>query len=157
MLKLLKKLFKVIIPIFLAVLCGSICGKLVFSSYDKKITSDLSSKKIYLVQAGAYSDYDNMVSNTLLSNYVYYQDDGLYKSIIGITLNKNNIEKITNTYNGEVTITEYYSNDKVLNNKIKEYDQKLEKTTDTNQVKELVLETLGLYKDNDSTIIKVVS
>lgn len=158
MLKIFKKLFKVIVPIFLAVLCGSICGKLVFNSYDQKIIEDLNSKKIYLIQAGAYSDYDNMVNSTLLSNYVYYHDeDGLYKSIIGITLNKNNIEKITNTYNGKVIITEYYSNDNKLNNKINEYDQKIEKTIDNEEVKKLVLETLELYKDNDSTIIKVVS
>ena len=158
MLKIFKKLFKVIVPIFLAVLCGSICGKLVFVSYDQKIITDLSGKKIYLIQAGAYSNYDNMINNTLLSNYVYYHDeDGLYKSIIGITLNKNNIDKITNTYNGNVIITEYYSNDTNLNNKINEYDQKIEKTTNNDEIKKIVLETLELYKDNDSTIIKVVS
>lgn len=157
MLKIFKKLFKVIVPIFLAVLCGSICGKLVFVSYDQKIITDLSGKKIYLIQAGAYSNYDNMINNTLLSNYVYYQDEGLFKSIIGITLNKNNIEKITNTYNGEVIITEYYSNDQNLNNQINKYDKKIEQTTNTDEVKEIVLETLELYKDNDSTIIKVVS
>lgn len=158
MIKILKKLFKVTVPIFLAVLCGSICGKLVFNSYDKKIIEDLNGKKIYLIQAGAYSNYDNMVNNTLLSNYVYYHDeDGLYKSIIGITLNKNNIDKITNTYNGNVIITEYYSNDTNLNNKINEYDQKIEKTTNNDEIKKIVLETLELYKDNDSTIIKVVS
>lgn len=153
----IKKLFKVVIPIFLAVLCGSICGKLVFSSYDKKIIEDLSSKKIYLIQAGAYSNYDNMVNNTLLSNYVYLKDDGLYKSIVGLTLNKNNIEKITNTYNGEVIITEYYSKDKSLNKKINEYDKKIETTTNDTELKKIVLEMLELYKDNDSTIIKVVS
>lgn len=157
MTKLIKKLIKVVVPIFLAVLCGSICGKLVFTSYDQKIISDLSGKKIYLIQAGTYPNYDNMISNTLLSNYVYYQDEGMYKSIIGITLNKNNIEKITSTYNGEVVIDEYYSNDQNLNSKINEYDKKIEQTTNKNEVKEIVLETLSLYKDNDSTIIKVVS
>lgn len=157
MTKLIKKLIKVVVPIFLAVLCGSICGKLVFTSYDRKIISDLSGKKIYLIQAGTYPNYDNMISNTLLSNYVYYQDEGMYKSIIGITLNKNNIEKITSTYNGEVVIDEYYSNDQKLNSKINEYDKKIEQTTNNNEVKEIVLETLSLYKDNDSTIIKVVS
>ena len=153
----LRKLFKVVIPIFLSVLCGSICGRLVFSSYDKKIIENLNSKKIYLVQAGAYSNYDNMIKNTMLSNYIYYQDDGLYKSIIGLTLDEDNIEKITNTYGGDVIITEYYSNDNNLNKKINEYDSKIKETTDNNEIKELVLGMLELYKDRESTVVKVVS
>lgn len=149
----IKKLFKVVIPIFLSVLCGSICGKLVFSSYDKEITPHLIKKKIYLIQAGSYSDYDNMIKNTLLSNYVYYQDDGMYKSIIGITLDKNNIDKITSAYNGEVIVNEYYSTDQNLNKKINNLDQLLKETNDNNEIKKIVLETLELYKNNDYHIL----
>lgn len=153
----IKKLFKVVVPIFLSVLCGSICGKLVFSGYEEKIIDDLSGKKIYLIQAGAYSNYDNMVNNTLLSNYVYYQDDGLYKSIIGITLDKGNIDKIVNTYNGEVLVTEYYSKDNLLNKKINEYDNKIKDISDSSEIKKIVFEMLELYRDNDSTVSKIVS
>lgn len=149
----IKKLFKVVIPIFLSVLCGSICGKLVFFSYDKEISSKLDNKKIFLIQAGAYSNYDNMVSNTLLSNYVYYQDDGIYKSIIGVTLDKDNINKITNIYNGETIVTEYYSTNQNLNKKISNFDKLLKETTDNNEVKKIVLETLELYKNNDYHIL----
>lgn len=146
----IKKLFKVIIPIFLSILCGSICCKLVFSSYDKQIIKNLDNQKIYLIQAGAYSNYDNMVNNTLLSNYIYYQDDGMYKSIIGFTLNKDNIDKIKKTYSGEVIVTEYYSKDQTLNKKISDYDNKIIETNDDNEIKNIVFEMLELYKDNDS-------
>jgi len=82
----IKKLFKVVLPVFLSVLFGGICGMIVFSNYDREITDSLSGKKVYLVQAGAYSNYDNMVNNTMVNNYIYYQDeDGLFKSVIGIT------------------------------------------------------------------------
>lgn len=152
----IKKLFKVVIPIFLSVLCGSVCGRLVFSSYDKEIISKLDNKKIYLIQAGEYSDYDNMVSNTLLSNYIYYQDDGKYKSIIGVTLDYDNINKIKDVYGGEVIVVEYYSMDQALNNKISSYDKKIEEATDNNEIKKIVFEMLELYKDNDSSIVKMV-
>lgn len=154
--KLLKKVFG---PIFLSVICGSICGKLVYEIYDSNIESNINGEKIYLIQAGAYSTYDNMVDNTSVNNYIYYEDDdGLYKAIIGLTENYDNIEKITNTYGKDVIISEYYSKDENLNNKIKEYDKKISKSDNQDEVKNIVLEMLTLYKDNDnSTLVKITS
>ena len=156
----MKKLFKkVLVPIFISVLCGFICGKLVYNVYDDKIEEEITGNKIYLVQAGAYESYDNMVSNTSVNNYVYYEDDdGLYKSIVGITENKKNIDKIKNSYGKEVIISEYYSKDEELNNKIKKYDEELSKLTDNKEIQNKVLEILKLYKsDNNKTIVKISS
>ncbi len=156
----LKKFLKKILgPIFLSCLCGLICGSLVYQIYDRNIDNVVKGKKIYLVQAGAYSSYDTMVDNTLVSNYVYYEDkDGLYKSIIGITENYDNIEKIKNSYGKDVIVSEYYSKDEKLNNKIKEYDDKLINMEDKNEIQKTVLEMLTLYKDNNnSTLTKIES
>lgn len=154
--KLLKKVF---VPIFLSVICGSVCGKLVYEIYDSDVKKDINGEKIYLIQAGAYSSYDNMVDNTLVNNYVYYEDDdGLYKAIIGITENQNNVEKISNIYGKEVIVTEYYSKDNDLNKKIKEYDQKISNTDNKEDIQNTVLEMLTLYKDNDNkTLVKISS
>lgn len=153
-----KKLKKVLFPIFLSVLCGSICGRLVYDIYNKKLDDDINGKKIYLIQAGAYSTYDNMVNQTLLSNYVYYEDeDGLYKSIIGITEDYDNIEKIKNTYQSDVVISEYYSKDKTLNEQIEEYDEKIKTTIEETEIKKLVLKVLTLYKDKNTTLIQIKS
>ena len=148
---------KVLIPIFLSVICGSICGKLVYNIYDNNITNEIEGKKIYLLQAGAYSTYDNMVKNTLVNNYIYYEDyDGLFKAIIGITENYDNIEKIKNSYGKEIIISEYYSKNKELNNKIKEYDKKINISNNKEEIQKAVLEMLTLYKDNkDKTLIKI--
>lgn len=154
--KLLKKVF---VPIFLSVICGSVCGKLVYEIYDSDVKKDINGEKIYLIQAGAYSSYDNMVDNTLVNNYVYYEDDdGLYKAIIGITENQNNVEKISKIYGKEVIVTEYYSKDNDLNKKIKEYDQKISNTDNKEDIQNTVLEMLTLYKDNDNkTLVKINS
>lgn len=153
-----KKLKRMVIPIFLSILCGAICGRLVYGIYDKKLTQDIRGEKIYLIQAGAYSTYDSMVNNTSLNHYIYYEDtDGLYKSIIGLTENYDNIEKIKSTYTEDVIISEYYSKDEELNKKIKEYDQKIKSSASTEEVKTIVLEMLSLYKDKDSTLIGVLS
>ncbi len=154
----LKKIKKVVTPIFLSVLCGAICGKLIYQIYDKKLETDIIGEKVYLIQAGAYQSYDSMVHNTSISNYIYYKDqDGLFKSIIGLTENKENIEKIKSTYQAEVLVSEYYSKDKNLNNKIKEYDKKMISTTNQEELKKIVLEMLTLYKDNDTTLTQIIS
>lgn len=152
-----KILRKVFVPIFLSVICGSICGKLVYDIYDRDIKEELLGEKIYLLQAGAYSTYDNMVDNTLVNNYIYYEDnDGLYKAIIGITEDYNNIEKIKNTYGKEVIISKYYSKNKELNKKIKEYDKKIANTSNKEEIHAAALEMLTLYKDNDDkTLVKI--
>ena len=153
-----KKLKKVVIPCFLSIICGSICGKLIYGIYDKEIDEYISGEKIYLIQAGAYSDYDNMVKNTSLNNYIYYKDDdGLFKSIIGVTENKDNIEKIKNTYSNEVIVTEYYSTDTELNQKINELDKKLKQTDTKEEIQKVVLEVLNLYKDKKTTLTQITS
>lgn len=156
--KMKKIIGKVLIPIFLSVICGSICGKLVYGIYDKKLEADIQGKKIYLIQAGAYSTYDNMISNTSLNNYVYYEDnDGLFKSIIGLTEDEENIEKIKNTYKDEVIISEYYSNDIELNKRIMEYDEKIKNSESKEEIQKIVLEMLRLYKDNDTPLTQIKS
>ena len=143
-------------PLILAVICGAVSGRLVYSIYLNN--NDFSSLDdiIYLIQVGAYSSYDNMKANTLSNNYVYYEDDGLYKAIIGMTKNKNNIDKITATYSGDTLITEYYSDDKDLNEKIDSYDERINNTSTTDEVKSIILEMLRYYKeDDDLKLIKV--
>ena len=143
----------------MSVICGGICGKLVYEIYDADIKQEINGKKIYLVQAGAYSSYDNMVDNTLVNNNVYYEDnDGLYKAVVGLTENYDNIEKIKTAYGKNVIISEYYSKDEKLNKKITEYDEKLKNTTNNTEIKNTVLEMLTLYKDKDNqTLVKIKS
>jgi len=151
-----KILRRILTPIFLSVICGFICGKLVFQIYDNDLEKDLYGEKIYLIQSGAYSNYDNMVKNTSLTNYIYYEDDGLFKSVIGVTESKKNVEKITSVYGKEVIVNEYYSKDDSLNKKIQEYDKKLKNTTDSSKITEITSEILKLYKENKNiSLIKV--
>ena len=153
----IKKIKKVLVPIFLSVVCGSIFGRLVYSVYDSELENVINGKKVYLIQSGAYSSYDTMVSNTSLGNYVYYEDDGLFKSIIGITGNFDNIEKIKNTYEGEVIVSEYYSMDLELLKKIEGYDKKIDASNNLDNTKKIVVEMLSLYKNKDTTLKKIVS
>lgn len=154
----MRKIKKMLLSLLLAIFCGACCGKVVYGIYDKKLVDDVGGEKLYLVQSGAYSSYDNMVSKTNVGNYVYFEDsDGLYKSIVGITGDSGNIEKIKNAYGKEVLVVEYYSNDKELNNKIKEYDLQMKGISDATGVKGIVDEMLALYKGKNTTLVQLKS
>lgn len=154
----MRNIKKMLFSLLLAVFCGACCGRVVYSIYDKELVDDVGGNKLYLVQSGAYSSYDNMVSKTNVSNYVYFEDsDGLYKSIVGITGDSGNIEKIKNTYEGDVLVVEYYSNDRELNDRIREYDLQMKATGDGNEVKGLVDEMLALYKGKNRTLVQLKS
>lgn len=145
---------KIVIPVFVSILCGAACGKIVYNIYDENDTL-LENNTVYLLQAGAYSSYDNMRANTMGNNYVYYEDDGLYKAIIGITSSYDNIEKIKKAYNGDVIVNEYYLKNIELSNKISKLDNDLSKEEDDNNIKQIINSMLALYKDEKVNLTKV--
>ena len=146
------KLFfkKIIIPIFISVLMGAFCGNTVYGIYIDNNEIVFSSNVVYLLQTGAYSNYNNMRTNALSNDYVYYQDAGMYKTIIGITQDSNNIEKIKEAYGGEIVVSKYLISDTKLYNKIKEFDNELKLVEDKNKINELVISMLKEYEHINS-------
>lgn len=148
-----ERLKKIFMPIFLSVICGAVCGRLLFSIYEEKTVGILDSNLIYLLEDSSYEDYDSMKASSL-NNYIYYKDEGKYNAVIGITRNKDNIKKIEDIYSKELTIKKYLLSDEEIINKIKDYDKKIEKSDNPEEIKEVVLEMLELYKARDD--IKMV-
>ena len=151
----MKKIVKsFIIPIVISVLCGFVCGKLVYSVYGDEVENKLSSSKIYLVENGKYLTYDNMREENNGNNYVYYKDEDGYKTVVGITRNEDNIDKIKSLYSDNVKIEEYYIASDLLDDKQNEYDIQLSNTSDIYEVREVVDNILNLYREKDT--IKLV-
>ncbi len=149
--KLLKKIF---LPIFLSVLCGFLCGKLMFSIYEDKEKNILTSNVIYLLEDTSYNDYNTMKSSFVSNNYIYYEENGKYNTVIAMTKNRDNIDKIEKVYNKDFKIVEYLLSDDEINNKLDEYDKKIGNTSDNDEIKLLVEELNGIYKGRDD--IKMV-
>ena len=147
---------KAMIPIFLSIISGFACGKIVYDIYlgDSDLTYD--NNLVYLIQSGAYSSYDSMRANTTSYDYIYYEEDDLFKTVIGLTKKEENIEKIKSNYNGDIIITKYYITDNELNSKIIEYDNILSNEKNKDKIKEVIIKMLNLYKgENDIKLIKV--
>lgn len=143
-------------PIFLSVLCGLICGRVMFSIYEEKGSSVLDSNLLYLLEDESYDDYDTMKASTINSNYMYYEENGQYKAVIAMTKNKDNIEKIKNAYDKELEISKYLLSDEEINNKIEEYDIKLEDTTDKEEIRDITIDIINIYKElDDVKMVKI--
>ena len=151
----MKKIIKgFLMPLVVSMICGFVCGKLVYSEYVDDVENRLSSSKIYLIENGTYLTYDNMREENNGNNYVYYRDDDGYKTVVGITKNYDNVDKIQSLYSDKVKVEEYYiSNDMVID-KQDEYDIQLSSTDDLYEVREVVDNILNLYREDDT--IKLV-
>lgn len=151
----MKKIIKgIFMPLVVSIIFGFICGKLVYSVYDEDVENKLSSSKLYLIENGEYLTYDNMREENSGNNYVYYKDEEGYKTVVGITRNENNIDKIKSLYSDSVRVEEYYISTEFLNDKQDEYDVMLSNTDDVYEVKEVVDNILNLYREEDT--IKLV-
>lgn len=150
-----KKVLGIIIPVIISIIFGYVCGKFVYKSYRDNLYDNLKSKRLYLVQKGKYDSYDEMREDNNGNNYVYYQDEDGYKTVVGITMYYDNVDKIKKLYSDKLEVSEYYVSNDFFNNKQNEYDDELTNTNDIYEVKEVVDNILNLYRSDDS--IKLIS
>ena len=153
----MNKLKKIVVPIFLSVFCGFVCGRLMFSIYEDKGSNVLNSNVIYLLQDSSYSDYETMKASGVSANYIYYEEDGKYNMVVAMTKNKNNIEKIKEVYGKDLKVTEYLLSDDSINDMIDEYDIKLGSTTDDEEIKKIIIDMINIYKDREDVKMAKIS
>ena len=135
-------------------LFGFICARMVYNLYDEEVERKLSSSKIYLVRKGEYNSYDSMREDNSGSNYIYYVDDDKYKTVVGITKDEKNLDKIKSLYNDNLSVEEYYVSQELLNEKQLEYDELLNNTNNIYEVAEVVDNILSLYKSTSKCVKK---
>lgn len=150
-----KKVLGIIIPVIISIIFGYVCGKFVYKTYRDNLYDNLKSRRLYLVQKGKYDSYDEMREDNNGNNYVYYKDEEGYKTVVGITMYYDNVDKIKKLYSDKLEVSEYYVSNDFFNNKQNEYDDELTNTNDIYEVKEVVDNILNLYRSDDS--IKLIS
>ena len=150
------KIKKIVAPIFLSIICGSICGRVMFSIYEDKGSNILNSNLIYLLEDSSYDDYDTMKASTISTNYIYYEEDGKYKAVIAMTKDEKNIDKIKKAYDKELKISKYLLSDIDINNKLEEYDIKLKETTIKEEIRDITIDMINIYKGlEDIKMVKI--
>ena len=140
---------KVVIPIFISILCGFVCGRVMFGIYEDKGSDILDSKVVYLLLCDTYNDYESMKASSISNDYIYYEDEGNYNAIVALTKNRDNIDKIKKIYGKELTAVEYLLKDDEMNNRISEYDKEIESADSDDVIVEVVSKMISLYKDKE--------
>lgn len=125
-----------------------------FSIYEDKEKNIMYSNVIYLLEDTSYDDYTTMKTSFVSNNYIYYEEDGKYNTVMAMTKNRDNIDKISKAYDKEFNVVEYLLSDNEIIKKIDEYDKKIENTSSNDEIKLLVEELNGIYKERDD--IKMV-
>ena len=151
-----KKIMGIMIPFVLSVLCGYVCGKIVYRIYKDDINDKFNSSLVYLLEGGTYLTYDGMRMDNVDGDYVYYVDGNEYKTVYGITRDIDNVDKINNVYNGDLNVLKYYvSNDK-LNSKQEEYDSLLKDSVLEKDIKSVIGNILDMYREGDGVRLVLI-
>ena len=90
----------------------------------------------------------------LNNDYTYYKDKNTYYTVIGFSMNKDNLEKIKRIYK-DINIIKCYIDNKEFINKLKDYDQELSKEDNENKIKEILNNIITTYHNNEVEILKV--
>ncbi len=140
---------RVVIPIFISILCGFVCGRVMFGIYEDKGSDILDSKSVYLLLCDTYSDYESMKASSISNDYIYYEDEGNYNAIVALTKNSDNIDKIRKVYGKDLIVMEYLLKDDEMNEKISEYDKELENADNDDVIVGIISKMIGLYKGKE--------
>ena len=108
-------------------------------------------ESLYYIQRGVYQDMNTMSDNMKdFTNYIYNVEDNQYHSYIGITTSKDNASKIQNYYKEagyETEVEERITDNKDFINILKQYDELLAKTDDSESVKVICNQVLAKYEE----------
>ena len=145
----MKKFF---ITVFFAIMIGVLYGKVIFNQYDKELEEVFSeNENIYILQQGVYSSLDNVEKNTTKIDYfIIERDDKYYRVYIGITKDKDNINKIREIYTkdgNDIYVREVNNNNMAFLEVLGQYDLLLEKSIEKNQILQIQKQVLAKYEE----------
>ena len=153
------KIFKSIIVLLFITMFGIYIGSYLYKSYlYKSKNKNLNLIKIYLLEYGTYNSYESMEENGKdIENYFYYNDKEGYHILLGITINKNIISKIGESYENiaNINIREDYIDNMEFIENLKQYDNLIINSNKT-EILQIEKQVLGKYEDlilnNESNI-----
>ena len=143
------KIFKNFIILLFITLLGIYVGSYLYKSYLLKNENKINTYKIYLLEYGVYNSYEDMELNGKnIENYFYYNDIKGYHILLGITENKNIINKIGESYENisNINIREDYIDNMDFIESLKQYDN-LILTSNKTEVLQAEKQILSKYEE----------
>ena len=144
------KIFKNFIILLFITLFGIYIGTYLYKSYLYKTNNrNLNLLKIYLLEYGIYNSYETMEENGKnIEDYFYYSDKDGYHILLGITENKNIINRIGESYENiaNINIKEDYIDNMEFIENLKQYDNLIINSNKT-EILQIEKQVLGKYED----------
>lgn len=144
---------KYLLPVSISLILGISMAYFIIRQYETMPTLAVSSEAetLYYIQRGVYQDMDSMESGMQdFTNYIYNVENNEYHTYIGITTSKDNASKIQNYYKEagyETEVEERITDNKDFINILKQYDELLAKTDDSESVKVICNQVLAKYEE----------
>lgn len=144
---------KYLLTILFALIVGFFLGNFLLKQYNdyETITVSVENKELYFFQYGVYSSLENMEENTInLENYIYKIEDEKYYVYIGLTGDKNNIDKLNKYFKGlgyDIIVKSYYVYDEEFINLLNNFDEVIKNTEDSTVLSSIICQTLQKYED----------
>jgi len=137
------------------IIVGLFMGVYMFSQYDKEnienvsLTSNYIDQKIYVFQYGVYSNKNNMINNLKNINYTYQLIDNKYYVYVGMTKNKENIEKLKKYFKSlsyNIYLKEIEVDGKFVET-LEQYDLLLDEAVTNESISTILSTTLAKFEE----------
>lgn len=145
---------KYILSIVLGMLVGVFMSKTFLEEYDnykgiKKVSN--TGTNAYFIKYGTYKDEKELEKNTSkLINYIYTKEEDKYIVYIGITFDKNNLDKLLNYYKSlkyNVEVEEYVITSKPFIEYLTNTDKLISNSKDSSVIGEVCNQVLSKYEE----------
>lgn len=130
-------------------------GYYLFHEYDatvkiKPVFQD-EEKEVYFLQLGVYSTLETVQKNTNnFTSYIYTNEDGKYHVYVALTKSSKNVEKLKGYFKEkgyDIYVKEMVISSEEYLDKLTQYDQVLEKTSEKEAIENVVDKILTEYKE----------
>ena len=144
---------KYLFPVTISLLIGISMAYFIIKQYEGMPILAVSSnaETLYYVERGIYSDLENMENNMKdFTDYIYNTENNQYHTYIGITTNKENALKIQNYYKNlgyDTNLVEKITDNKEFINILRQYDELLNETDDSESIKTICNQVLAKYEE----------
>ena len=140
---------KNILCIILAIISGSILGKMTFGRYEKIDVKNVIklNNNVYMLKYGTYNSKEDMKENIVdIQRYIYIQKDNKYNVYVAVAKNKESINKLKKIYSKDYEIEKInISNNEFIQN-LDEYEKLIKTTNDIETLNVIENEILSCYE-----------
>lgn len=146
---------KLMFPVFCSLFLGVMMGYYLFHEYDSTVkikpVFQETSEKVYFFQLGVYSDLESVQNSTRsFTNYIYALENSQYHVYVALTKSSKNVEKLKGYFKEkgyDIYVKEMVISSEEYLDKLTQYDQVLEKTTEKEAIENVVDKILTEYKE----------